>query len=147
MAVREVQFQGSHQLCLGIQASILGWFTNTHIGMKRMFDIKQTKRKHMVLQSRKNAGGWMLILLLFGVTTEARGVRIRAVIEHLITDSSSSYQQELEKVYVPRNFTPLWVVSDGLTKDGHVLVETLKQADEQGLNPRDYDQSELRWLE
>jgi L,D-transpeptidase YcbB len=81
-----------------------------------------------------------------GIPAEAGEDRIRDIIENLVAETKDSFQQELEEIYLPRQYEPIWVSFNGLNEKGQALVDVLDQADQQGLNPEDYDQSELQWL-
>ncbi len=50
---------------------------------------------------------------------------------------------ELERVYVPRNWAPLWSHSGVVTLSGRAMVDALGDLESRGLDPRDYDADRL----
>ncbi len=53
-------------------------------------------------------------------------------------EGSSLYWRQLRHFYQNRAFQPVWSGNDGLRPEADHLIESLRQADRQGLDPRDY---------
>lgn len=49
------------------------------------------------------------------------------------------YQKEIDKFYLERNGSPLWVTNQDLNENGELLHKTLKDAWHHGLNPKQYN--------
>lgn len=70
------------------------------------------------------------------------------VLEDLIDDMPESYRKELTEIYDDRQYEPLWLSqSQKLNAEGQTLLQILMGAGRLGLNPTDYDYSELQWLQ
>ncbi len=72
-----------------------------------------------------------------------------SISEHLkplVAKTTSPYRAELERLYVQRDNEPIWVTPEGIQPRGHDLKNLLIHANRQGLDPQDYDQSEIYWL-
>lgn len=90
---------------------------------------------------------YVLLIIGLGGTAEGRETGIETILKNLVSAASNPYQQELTEVYSQRKYQPLWISpSSHLNEGGLALLNVLTNADLQGLNPKDYDQSELHWL-
>ncbi|GJL57802.1 MAG: hypothetical protein NPIRA03_06590 [Nitrospirales bacterium] len=70
------------------------------------------------------------------------------VLEELIDDTPEVYRKELSHIYHDRQYDPLWLSpSQQLNAEGQTLLQVLTGAEQLGLNPTDYDSSELQWLQ
>lgn len=89
-------------------------------------------------------------LLLIGLvsTVDGQESEFPQMLKQLIGDSPESYRQELSEVYADRQYQPLWIsASHHLNAEGQVLLDVLGGAEQLGLNPQDYNYSELHWLQ
>ncbi|MBA3965927.1 MAG: L,D-transpeptidase family protein [Nitrospirales bacterium] len=90
--------------------------------------------------------------LLLGIglagNVEGQESEFPQVLQQLIVDVPETYRQELTEIYTHRRYEPLWVSSSHhLNAEGQALLNVLSGAEQLGLNPQDYDYSELHWLQ
>ena len=55
----------------------------------------------------------------------------------------SDVQADLTRMYAERDWAPLWLSADTLTRPARAMIEVLSEAANRGLNPTDYDAA---WL-
>lgn len=100
------------------------------------------------LYGLKRVGLCLLLGIGLAGTVEGQESDFPQMLEELIVDSPESYRQELTEVYAHRQYEPLWVSSSHhLNAEGQALLNALDEAEQLGLNPQDYDYSELHWLQ
>ncbi|AIL12910.1 hypothetical protein IM40_04325 [Candidatus Paracaedimonas acanthamoebae] len=56
----------------------------------------------------------------------------------VLTHDLNEKDRQLSKFYKRNNFKPQWITGDGPTSAVFILLETIKQADTEGLEPKDY---------
>jgi L,D-transpeptidase YcbB len=106
------------------------------------------------------AGRWSLWLLIVGtlagsasaqqsgasdVATQLRGIASAGQLPELRWPNFSDYREHVQNFYQPSDFTPAWVRNGQPTPQALAIINLLKQADTQGLDPEDYDGS--RWAD
>ncbi len=81
-------------------------------------------------------------------TVEGQESKFPQLLEQLMGEVPESYRQHLSEIYTDRQYAPLWISSSHhLNAEGQALLDLLSGADQLGLNPQDYDHSELHWLD
>lgn len=91
---------------------------------------------------------WILLGIGVAVPIEAQELGIPQMLEQTIVNAPEIYRQELTEIYAHRQYEPMWVSpSDHLNAEGQALYKILSEAEQLGLNPKDYSYSELHWLQ
>ena len=106
------------------------------------------------------AGRWSLWLLIVGtlavsasaqqngasdVASQLRGIASAGQLQELRWPNFSDYRQHVQNFYQPSDFAPAWFRNGQPTPQALAIINLLKQADMQGLDPEDYDGS--RWAD
>src|SRR5271154_346313 len=79
----------------------------------------------------------------FGVSSELRGIASAGQLPDLRWPDFSDYRTHVQTFYEPSGYMPAWIRDGQPTSQALAIIELLKQADRQGLDPEDYDAS--RW--
>ena len=104
---------------------------------------------------------WLLWLLIVGsplagsavaqpsgasdVSSQLRGIASAGQLPELRWPNFSDYRQHVQNFYQPSDYSPAWVRNGQPTQQALAIINLLKQADTQGLDPEDYDGS--RWAD
>ena len=80
-----------------------------------------------------------------GVSSQLRGIASAGYLPELRWPDFSDYRAHVQKFYEPSTYTPAWIGDGQPTPQAHAIIELLKRADTQGLDPEDYDGS--RWAD
>jgi murein L,D-transpeptidase YcbB/YkuD len=78
-----------------------------------------------------------------GVSAELRGIASAGQLPDLRWPDFSDYGTHVQTFYQSSEYTPAWIRDGQPTPQALAIIELLKQADRQGLDPEDYDGS--RW--
>jgi murein L,D-transpeptidase YcbB/YkuD len=112
------------------------------------------------IERRITSARWPLWLLIVGtlvgsavgqpsgasdVSSQLRGIASAGQLPELRWPNFSDYRLHVQNFYQPSDYTPAWVRSDQPTQQALAIINLLKQADVQGLDPEDYDGS--RWAD
>jgi murein L,D-transpeptidase YcbB/YkuD len=81
----------------------------------------------------------------FDVTSQVRGIASAGQLPELRWPNFSDYREHVQNFYQPSDYTPAWVRNGQPTPQALAIINLLKQADIQGLDPEDYDGS--RWAD
>lgn len=79
------------------------------------------------------------------VSSQLRGIASAGQLPELRWPTFSDYREHVQNFYQPSDFTPAWVRNGQPTPQALAIINLLKQADLQGLDPEDYDGS--RWAD
>ena len=79
------------------------------------------------------------------VSSQLRGIASAGQLPELRWPNFSDYRQHMQNFYQPSDYTPAWVRNGQPTPQALAIINLLKQADSQGLDPEDYDGS--RWAD
>jgi L,D-transpeptidase YcbB len=79
------------------------------------------------------------------VPPQLRGIASTAQLPELRWPDFSDYREHVQNFYQPSGYTPAWIRDGQPTSQALAIIELLKQADGQGLDPEDYDGS--RWAD
>jgi len=79
------------------------------------------------------------------VSSELRGIAAAGQLPELRWPNFSDYREHVQNFYQPSGYMPAWMRNGQPTPPALGIVELLKQADSQGLDPEDYDGS--RWAD
>src|SRR5580658_7143014 len=79
------------------------------------------------------------------VSSQLRGIASAGQLPELRWPNFSDYRGHVQNFYQPSDFTPAWVRNGQPTPQALAIINLLKQADTQGLDPEDYDGS--RWAD
>lgn len=63
----------------------------------------------------------------------------------LRTGNFARDRETLRQTYERRQYRPIWIQNRELTREGVLLLQTLRNADEHGLRPEDYDGTQLTY--
>jgi murein L,D-transpeptidase YcbB/YkuD len=103
---------------------------------------------------------WLLWLLMVGalagsvvaqpsgasdVSSRLRGIASAGQLPELRWPDFSDYREHVQNFYQPLGYTPAWIRDGQPTPQALAIINLLKQADTQGLDPEDYDGS--RWAD
>jgi L,D-transpeptidase YcbB len=77
------------------------------------------------------------------VSSQLRGIASAGQLPELRWPDFSDYREHVRNFYEPSAYTPAWIRAGQATPQALAIIELLKQADSQGLDPEDYDGS--RW--
>jgi murein L,D-transpeptidase YcbB/YkuD len=97
---------------------------------------------------------WLLIVGAFiesavaqpsDVSSQLRGIASAAQLPELRWPDFSDYRGHVQNFYQPSDYAPAWVRNGQPTPQALLIINLLKQADTQGLDPEDYDGS--RWAD
>jgi L,D-transpeptidase YcbB len=80
-----------------------------------------------------------------GVSSPLRGIPSAGRLPELRWPDFSDYSAHVEDFYEPSGYTPAWIRDGRPTSQALAIIELLKHADSQGLEPEDYDGS--RWTD
>jgi murein L,D-transpeptidase YcbB/YkuD len=80
-----------------------------------------------------------------GASDQLRAIASAGQLSDLRWPDFSDYRQHVQNFYQPSNFTPAWIRDGRPTSQALAVLDILKQADTQGLDPEDYDGS--RWTD
>ena len=112
------------------------------------------------LERRIISARWPLWLLIAGtlvnsasaqqngasdVSSQLRGIASAGQLPDLRWPNFVDYRAHVQNFYQPSDFTPAWVRNGQPTPQALAIINLLKQADTQGLDPEDYDGS--RWAD
>jgi murein L,D-transpeptidase YcbB/YkuD len=105
---------------------------------------------------REMAVGWWLLILgavaglafaqpgeTFDVSSQLRGIASAGQLPDLRWPNFSDYRAHVQNFYEPSGYSPAWIRDGRPTPQALAIIDVLKQADRQGLDPEDYDGS--RW--
>jgi L,D-transpeptidase YcbB len=81
----------------------------------------------------------------FDVSSQLRGIASAGQLPELRWPNFSDYRKHVQNFYQPSDYTPAWVRNGQPTPQALAIVNVLKQAEIQGLDPEDYDGS--RWAD
>jgi murein L,D-transpeptidase YcbB/YkuD len=81
----------------------------------------------------------------FDVSSRLRGIASAGQLPELRWPNFSDYREQVQNFYQFSDFTPAWVRNGQPTPQALAIINLLKQADTQGLDPEDYDGS--RWAD
>jgi murein L,D-transpeptidase YcbB/YkuD len=81
----------------------------------------------------------------FDVSSQLRGIASAGQLPELRWPNFSDYREHVQNFYQPSGYTPAWVRNGQPTPQALAIINLLKQADIQGLDPEDYDGS--RWAD
>jgi L,D-transpeptidase YcbB len=79
------------------------------------------------------------------VSSQLRGIASAGQLPELRWPNFSDYGEDVRNFYQPAGYTPAWVRDGQPTQQALAIIETLKRADDRGLDPEDYDGS--RWAD
>ena len=79
------------------------------------------------------------------VSSPLRGIASAGQLPELRWPDFSDYRGHVQNFYGPSGYTPAWMLNGQPTRQALAIIELLKQADSQGLDPEDYDAS--RWAD
>ena len=79
------------------------------------------------------------------VSSQLRGIASSGQLAELRWPNFSDYRAHVQNFYEPSSYTPAWIRDGHPTPQALAIIELLKQADSQGLDPEDYDGS--RWAD
>jgi L,D-transpeptidase YcbB len=79
------------------------------------------------------------------VPTQLRGIAAAGQLPELRWPDFSDYRGHVQNFYQPSGYAPAWIREGRPTPQALAIIEILKQADSQGLDPEDYDGS--RWAD
>jgi L,D-transpeptidase YcbB len=79
------------------------------------------------------------------VSSQLRAIASAGQLPDLRWPNFVDYRAHVQNFYQPSNFTPAWVRNGQPTPQALAIINLLKQADTQGLDPEDYDGS--RWAD
>src|SRR5580692_8745542 len=79
------------------------------------------------------------------VAAQLRGIASAGQLPELRWPNFSDYRQHVQNFYQPSDYSPAWVRNGQPTQQALAIINLLKQADTQGLDPEDYDGS--RWAD
>ena len=79
------------------------------------------------------------------VSSQLRGIASAGQLPELRWPDFSDYREHVRNFYQPSGYTPAWIRDGQPTPQALAIIEILKQADSQGLDPEDYDGS--RWAD
>src|SRR5580692_8473139 len=79
------------------------------------------------------------------VASQLRGIASAGQLQELRWPNFSDYRQHVQNFYQPSDFAPAWFRNGQPTPQALAIINLLKQADMQGLDPEDYDGS--RWAD
>ncbi|KPJ92415.1 MAG: hypothetical protein AMJ53_09405, partial [Gammaproteobacteria bacterium SG8_11] len=68
-----------------------------------------------------------------------QAIREQLVKEVGLVDEADLVWLDLRRFYTERRFQPVWFTDEGLNARGKLMIQTIKSADTQGLNPDDYN--------
>ena len=77
------------------------------------------------------------------VSTLLSGIASAAQLSDLRWPDFSDYRAHVQTFYQPSGYAPAWIRDSRPTPQALAIIDILKQADRQGLDPEDYDGS--RW--
>jgi L,D-transpeptidase YcbB len=80
-----------------------------------------------------------------GVSSQLRGIASTGQLPELRWPNFSDYREHVQNFYQPSDYTPARVRNGQPTPQALAIINLLKQADIQGLDPEDYDGS--RWAD
>lgn len=80
-----------------------------------------------------------------GVASQLRAIASTGQLPELRWPNFSDYSERVQKFYQDSDYTPAWVRNAQPTQQALAIINLLKQADIQGLDPEDYDGS--RWAD
>src|SRR5579863_7316205 len=80
-----------------------------------------------------------------GVSSRLREIASAGQLAELRWPNFSDYRAHVQNFYEPSSYTPAWIRDGHPTPQALAIIELLKQADSQGLDPEDYDGS--RWAD
>jgi murein L,D-transpeptidase YcbB/YkuD len=78
------------------------------------------------------------------VPTQLRGIAAAGRLPELRWPDFSDYRGHVNNFYGPSGYAPAWIREGHATAQALAIIEILKQADSQGLDPEDYDGG--RWV-
>jgi L,D-transpeptidase YcbB len=79
------------------------------------------------------------------VTSQLRAIASAGKMAELRWPDFSDYRGHVQNFYQPSGYAPAWIRDGQATAQALTIIEVLKQADTQGLDPEDYDGS--RWAD
>lgn len=79
------------------------------------------------------------------ISSQLRGIASAGQLPELRWPNFSDYGAHVQNFYQPSGYTPAWVRDGQPTRQALAIIEILKHADSQGLDPEDYDGS--RWAD
>jgi len=97
---------------------------------------------------------WLLILATAACTAVAQQTdvssQLRAIassgqLPELRWPNFTDYRRHVQNFYEPSSYTPAWILDSQPTQQALAILEILRHADSQGLDPEDYDAS--RWAD
>jgi murein L,D-transpeptidase YcbB/YkuD len=79
------------------------------------------------------------------VPSQLRGIASAGQLPELRWPDFSDYRGHVQNFYQPAGYAPAWIRDGQPTPQALAIIDILKQADSQGLDPEDYDAS--RWAD
>ncbi|WP_455212623.1 L,D-transpeptidase family protein [Kaarinaea lacus] len=87
---------------------------------------------------------WLLTSPVLAQSGEGSHKLVQAIREQLVKEVDLVHETDLlwldlRRFYTERRFQPVWFTDKGLNERGQLMVETIKSAENHGLNPDDYN--------